>query len=58
MTVRLVIALAADMKWNLCQMDVNNAFLHGNVGGEINMLPPPGYSAAQTGQVCKLKRSL
>lgn len=57
MTVRLLLALAAQNNWLLHQCDVNNAFLHGYLEEEFYMKPPPRYNAAE-GQVCKLKRSI
>ncbi|KAL2898459.1 Retrovirus-related Pol polyprotein from transposon TNT 1-94 [Bienertia sinuspersici] len=57
-TVRTIIALAASKNWHLHQVDINNAFLHGYIQEELYMQPPPGYSTAAPGQVCKLKRSL
>lgn len=56
--VRVVIALATVRKWPLCQLDVNNAFLHGFLDEEVYMLPPAGYSKAINGQVCRSKKSL
>ncbi|KAL2251563.1 UNVERIFIED_CONTAM: Retrovirus-related Pol polyprotein from transposon RE2 [Sesamum indicum] len=38
-------------------MDINNAFLHGNLDEDIYMTPPDGYAAAPN-LVCKLERSL
>ncbi|KAL0445223.1 UNVERIFIED_CONTAM: Retrovirus-related Pol polyprotein from transposon RE2 [Sesamum latifolium] len=43
--------------WPLQQLDINNAFLHGYLDGEIYMRPPEGYSIA-SGMVCRLKHSL
>ena len=57
-TVRTLIALAAASGWHLKQLDINNAFLHGYLTEDIYMLPPPGYSKAKPGLVCKLRRSL
>ena len=57
-TVRVLIGLAAAMNWDLHQLDINNAFLHGFLEEEVYMLPPEGYFHAQPGQVCKLQRSL
>lgn len=39
-------------------MVINNVFLHGHLDEEIYMIHPEGYSKAENGEVCKLKRSL
>ena len=57
-TMRLIIAIAASKGWSLRQMDVKNAFLHGDLQEEIYMTPPPGFFSTASVDVCKLKRSL
>ena len=42
-TVRAVIAMAASKGWSLHQMDVKNAFLHGDLQEEVYMEQTPGY---------------
>jgi hypothetical protein len=56
-TVRTIIAIAASQGWPLHQMDVKNAFLHGDLKEDIYMAPPPGLFSSSTSVVCKLKRS-
>ena len=55
-TVRLVLAIAASKGWSLRQMDVKNAFLHGDLKETIYMTPPPGLFSTPSSDVCKLKK--
>ncbi|CAL1391452.1 unnamed protein product [Linum trigynum] len=58
-TVRVLLALAATKGWKLWQMDVKNAFLHGELDREIYMDQPQGFeSVTHPGYVCKLKKAL
>ena len=56
-TIRTIIALAAAIKWPLYQLDVNNAFLHGDLHEEVYMKMPEGIPNP-TNKVCKLQKSL
>jgi hypothetical protein len=56
--IRLVLALAASHKWEVHQMDVKSAFLHGDLKEEIYMEQPPGYIQNDSSLVCHLKKSL
>jgi hypothetical protein len=41
--VRTLLALAAIQNWELHQLDVHNAFIHGDLHQEVCMQPLPGY---------------
>jgi len=58
-TIRTIISIAANHGWKLFQLDVKNAFLHGDLEEEVYMEIPPGFNSRETeGKVCKLKKSL
>ena len=56
-TIQCLVALAAARKWDLHQLDVNNAFLHGNSHEEVYMKIPEGVPNPEN-HVCKLKKSI
>jgi hypothetical protein len=59
-SIRLLVSLAASHSWPLHQLNVKNAFLHGDLLEPIYMDPPPGFRAEgeYTGKVCRLHKSL
>ena len=57
--MRAVIAMAAAKGWSLHQMDVKNAFLHGDLQEEVYMMHSECYQDdAQPHLVCRLHKAL
>ena len=56
-TLRCILALAAHNNWIVSQLDINNAFLHGDLIEEVYMHMPKGIANTDN-KVCKLKKSL
>lgn len=57
-TVRIVLEVGAAKGYELFQMDIYNAFLHGDLEEEVYMKLPPGFSTLDDKRVCKLKKSI
>eukprot|EP00253_Pinus_taeda_P002676 PITA_02676 len=57
-SIRLALSLAASLKWEVHQMDVKSAFLHGDLHEEIYMEQPIGFIQTDSSLVCRLKKSL
>ena len=58
-TIRVLLSLAANLDWPLHQLEVRNAFLHGDLDEEVYMDILPGYTrSTKTKIVWKLERAL
>ena len=58
-SVRIVLAIAAYFDYEIWQMDVKTAFLHGNLTEDVYMIQPEGFvDLTSASKVCILKRSI
>ena len=58
-TIKVVLTIALSLGWALRQMDINKAFLHGNLTEEVYMHQPSGFVHPQfPNHVCKLKKAI
>ena len=58
-TIRMLLAMVAKRNWELEQLDVKTAFLHGGLEETIYMSKPEGFiSPGNENKVCLLKRSI
>lgn len=57
-TLRCLLTVAASRGWYAHQLDVQNAFLHGDLHEVVYMVPPPGLRRQGENLVCRLNKSL
>jgi hypothetical protein len=57
-TIMTVLAVASMQNWHIHQLDVDNAFLHGDLDEDVYMKVPQGLTGTTDSQVCKLTKSL
>ena len=58
-TIRTVLHLSLTNNWQVNQLDVQNAFLHGTLDEDVYMFQPPGFiDSSKPNHVCKLNCSI
>lgn len=55
----VVLTLVVHFGWELLQLDINNAFVNGNLEDNVYMVQPLGFvDAFKPHHMCKLRKSL
>ncbi|CAM8972031.1 unnamed protein product [Rhodiola kirilowii] len=58
-SIRIVLAIALTLNWPLHQVDINNAFLNGDLSEKVYMAQPPGFvDQSRSSHVCLLQKAL
>ncbi|KAJ9557675.1 hypothetical protein OSB04_012289 [Centaurea solstitialis] len=58
-TIRTVLSIFISRNWPIHQLDVKNAFLHGDLTETVYMRQPPGYvNRSFPDHVCRLRKAL
>lgn len=59
-SVRIVLFLSLTHKWCLCQVHINNVFLHVELTEEVYVVKPPGFEQIfeSSHPVCNLQKAL
>lgn len=56
--IQTVVSIVVTKNWQIFQLDVNNAFLHGNLREEIYTVQPPSYENGGSSTVYKLNKAI
>ena len=57
-TIRVVLSHVVSNNWPVHQIDVNNAFLNGDLTEDVYMNQPPGFESSDPTLVCKLHKAI
>ena len=58
-TVRAILSIAKSAGWSIRQIDIHNAFLHGQLSEDVFMAQPPRYQhPSYPTHVCKLNKAI
>jgi len=57
-TIRLVLAHVVSSRWSIQQININNAFLNGDLQECVFMQQPPGFNTTTPHLVCQLNKAI
>lgn len=57
-TLRMMLAIAAARRMRILQLDVETAFLNGDIEEEIYVRQPRGYKRGDKNKVCRLRKAI
>ncbi|KAJ3698209.1 hypothetical protein LUZ61_001914 [Rhynchospora tenuis] len=58
-TIRLILSISVTNQWSIKQLDVQNAFLHGDLTEKVYMTQPPGFiDSSKPNHVCLLSKAI
>lgn len=57
-TIKVILTLIVTHKWDMQQIDINNAFLNGELQEEVYMQQPPRFVDNDHSLVCKLNKAM
>ena len=57
-TIRIVLSHVVTNNWAIRQVDIDNAFLHGDLNERVYMQQPPGFISCDPTLVCQLHKTI
>jgi len=57
-TIRIVLFHVVTQQWLVRQIDINNAFLHGDLNEHVYMQQPPRFASRDPTLVCRLHKTI
>jgi len=57
-TIRIVLTHVVTQQWHVRQIDINNAFLHGDLNEHVYMQQPFGFASRDSTFICRLHKAI
>ena len=57
-SIRVILSITVNNSWEMCQLDVKNIFLYGDLTDYVLIEQPPRYVVQKEDRVCKLKKAI